>query len=279
MIANDNLIEGGGGSPSLDYLINNQANAQTESYISKALFGFAIPSVWAVSGTASFVVNSGYDCSAQSPLTDYMTASSQNIATITNEAIFKYASNVSVGAKGYMECGGNAGKKVGDQNGASSLERHPALPSAPATSVIHRHPHVAFPPHPPKEQSPAYSDPKTLPHLQQFELPLQAPSPSPRTSGRLSGPQSGRSKGIASRVVVAFFRLGVFDGGTRDVHALVGQGEVVARETLDQLDVGFVAVLEDLEVKAGFTVGVDDDSDGHFGIVLMGQYWGASRVR
>ncbi|KAI2837835.1 hypothetical protein CBS63078_6420 [Aspergillus niger] len=112
MIANDNLIEGGGGSPSLDYLINNQANAQTESYISKALFGFAIPSVWAVSGTASFVVNSGYDCSAQSPLTDYMTASSQNIATITNEAIFKYASNVSVGAKGYMECGGNAGKKV-----------------------------------------------------------------------------------------------------------------------------------------------------------------------
>ncbi|PYH70942.1 chitinase [Aspergillus vadensis CBS 113365] len=77
MIANGNLIEGGGGSPLADYLTNSQINAQIESYISKAFFGFAIPSVWAVSGTAAFVVDSGYDCSAQNPLTDYMTASTQ----------------------------------------------------------------------------------------------------------------------------------------------------------------------------------------------------------
>ncbi|OJZ85163.1 hypothetical protein ASPFODRAFT_61841 [Aspergillus luchuensis CBS 106.47] len=77
MIANGNLIEGGGESPSVDYLTNNQINAQIESYISKAFFGFAIPSLWSVSGTAAFVVDSGHDCNAQNPLSDYMTASTQ----------------------------------------------------------------------------------------------------------------------------------------------------------------------------------------------------------
>ncbi|GKZ37253.1 hypothetical protein AbraIFM66950_008710 [Aspergillus brasiliensis] len=77
LIANGNLIEGGGGKPSTTYITNDETNTQIEGYINKAFFGFAIPSVWAVSGTAAFVVDSGYPCSAQNPLTDYMTASTQ----------------------------------------------------------------------------------------------------------------------------------------------------------------------------------------------------------
>ncbi|GCB21695.1 killer toxin subunits alpha/beta [Aspergillus awamori] len=77
LIANGNLIEGGGDSPSMDYKTDDETTAQIEGYINKAFFGFAIPSVWAVSGTAAFVIDSGYDCSAQNPLTEYMTASTQ----------------------------------------------------------------------------------------------------------------------------------------------------------------------------------------------------------
>ncbi|RAK99289.1 glycoside hydrolase family 18 protein [Aspergillus ibericus CBS 121593] len=77
LIANGNLIECSGGSASVSAKPDSQTNAQIESYISKAFFGFAIPSVWEVSGTAAFVVDSGYPCSAQNPLTDYMTAATQ----------------------------------------------------------------------------------------------------------------------------------------------------------------------------------------------------------
>ncbi|EKV10555.1 glycoside hydrolase family 18 protein [Penicillium digitatum] len=77
LIANGNLIEGSGGIPSVSPEPDADTNTQIEGYISKAFFGFAIPSVWAVSGTAAFVVDSGYPCSAQNPLTEYMTVATQ----------------------------------------------------------------------------------------------------------------------------------------------------------------------------------------------------------
>ncbi|PWY76008.1 glycoside hydrolase family 18 protein [Aspergillus sclerotioniger CBS 115572] len=77
MITNGNLMEGSGGSPSVSHKTDPQTNARIEGYISKAFFGFAIPSVWEVSGTAAFVLDSGYDCSAQNPLTEYMTNATQ----------------------------------------------------------------------------------------------------------------------------------------------------------------------------------------------------------
>ena len=77
MIANGNLIEGSGSSPTASPKPDDETNSQIESYISRAFFGFAIPEVWTVSGTAAFVVDSGYPCSAQNPLTEYMTAATQ----------------------------------------------------------------------------------------------------------------------------------------------------------------------------------------------------------
>ncbi|PKX96188.1 uncharacterized protein P174DRAFT_503368 [Aspergillus novofumigatus IBT 16806] len=40
--------------------------------ISKAFFGFAIPSIWAVSGTYAFIIDSGYDCGTIDPMGDYL---------------------------------------------------------------------------------------------------------------------------------------------------------------------------------------------------------------
>ncbi|RAH64784.1 glycoside hydrolase family 18 protein [Aspergillus aculeatinus CBS 121060] len=77
MIANGNLIEGSGAVPSVSSSTTPETTTQIESSINKAFFGFAIPSVWAVSGTDAFVVDSGYNCSAQNPLSDYMTAATQ----------------------------------------------------------------------------------------------------------------------------------------------------------------------------------------------------------
>ncbi|PYI14800.1 glycoside hydrolase, partial [Aspergillus violaceofuscus CBS 115571] len=77
LIANGNLIEGSGAAPSVTPSTTPETTTQIESSINKAFFGFAIPSVWAVSGAAAFVVDSGYPCSAQSPPSDYMTAATQ----------------------------------------------------------------------------------------------------------------------------------------------------------------------------------------------------------
>ncbi|WEW59000.1 hypothetical protein PRK78_004468 [Emydomyces testavorans] len=38
----------------------------------KSFFAFAIPNIWHVSGTFPFIIDSGYDCSAQDPLTKYL---------------------------------------------------------------------------------------------------------------------------------------------------------------------------------------------------------------
>ncbi|PYH88504.1 hypothetical protein BO71DRAFT_467833 [Aspergillus ellipticus CBS 707.79] len=77
LMTNGNLIEGSGGAPGIGNTTTTGTTSQIESSINKAFFGFAIPSVWAVSGTSAFVVDSGYPCSAQNPLTDYMTAATQ----------------------------------------------------------------------------------------------------------------------------------------------------------------------------------------------------------
>ncbi|WPG98091.1 Hypothetical protein R9X50_00087700 [Acrodontium crateriforme] len=77
LIANGNLIEGSGGSPSVYYQPDAETSSNVESYISKAFFGFAIPSVWTVSGAAAFIIDSGSPCSAQNPLSEYMTAATQ----------------------------------------------------------------------------------------------------------------------------------------------------------------------------------------------------------
>ncbi|RAK80256.1 glycoside hydrolase [Aspergillus fijiensis CBS 313.89] len=77
MIANGNLIEGSGAVPSVSPSTTPETTTQIESSINKAFFGFAIPSVWAVSGADAFVVDSGYNCSAQNPLSGYMTAATQ----------------------------------------------------------------------------------------------------------------------------------------------------------------------------------------------------------
>ncbi|RFU79626.1 glycoside hydrolase, superfamily [Trichoderma arundinaceum] len=77
MIANGNLIECSSGSPLIDCQTNSETNTQIEILINKAFFGFAIPEVWTVSGTAAFVVDSGYPCGTVNPLTQYMTVETQ----------------------------------------------------------------------------------------------------------------------------------------------------------------------------------------------------------
>ncbi|KGO76570.1 Peptidoglycan-binding Lysin subgroup [Penicillium italicum] len=76
MISNGNLIEGSSSDPK-DAVSNVESSTQIGNFINQAFFGFAIPSVWAVSGTSAFVVDSGYPCSAQNPLSDYMTTATQ----------------------------------------------------------------------------------------------------------------------------------------------------------------------------------------------------------
>ena len=55
----------------------NSETSTIEGFIDQAFFGFAIPEVWLASGTAAFVIDSGYPCSAQNPLSQYMTAATQ----------------------------------------------------------------------------------------------------------------------------------------------------------------------------------------------------------
>jgi hypothetical protein len=77
MIANGNLIECIAGNSVVPTSPDDTTTTDVESSIIQAFFGFAIPAVWTVSGTPAFVIDSGYPCSAQNPLTQYMTAATQ----------------------------------------------------------------------------------------------------------------------------------------------------------------------------------------------------------
>ncbi|KGO76979.1 hypothetical protein PITC_004000 [Penicillium italicum] len=77
LISDGKLIEGSGGAPSVGYQVSDSTSSDVEAFIGKAFFGYSIPTLWTISGSAAFVIDSGYPCSAQNPLTDYMTASTQ----------------------------------------------------------------------------------------------------------------------------------------------------------------------------------------------------------
>ncbi|KAJ5810753.1 uncharacterized protein N7503_002971 [Penicillium pulvis] len=76
IIANGNFVPSGvnGSSSTISSTTDKQTTSAVAGFISKALFGFAIPAVWDVVGTPAFIIDSGYPCSAQNPLSDYMTA-------------------------------------------------------------------------------------------------------------------------------------------------------------------------------------------------------------
>lgn len=170
LIANGQLIEGYGASPSVPSSPTGGTQSSIEGFIDLAFFGFAIPQVWLASGTAAFVLDSGYPCnplqgttkcsgytyidetsSASPKVSDcnqiikniqgtsgtwttgiggqrslasfgtchfgvqnkgvtgdvtYFTGT-QDIVNIITQAISQFAFNGLVGAKGYMNCGGD----------------------------------------------------------------------------------------------------------------------------------------------------------------------------
>jgi hypothetical protein len=71
LISDGKLIEGKGMAPPGPDAPAESASALRAS-ISKAFFGFAIPSIWTVSGTYAFIIDSGYDCGTIDPMGDYM---------------------------------------------------------------------------------------------------------------------------------------------------------------------------------------------------------------
>ncbi|KAJ5947147.1 Glycoside hydrolase superfamily [Penicillium verhagenii] len=77
LISDGKLIEGSGASPETGYDPTTSTTTDVEGFIGTAFFGYAIPALWTAAGTAAFVIDSGYACSAQNPLTDYMTDSTQ----------------------------------------------------------------------------------------------------------------------------------------------------------------------------------------------------------
>ena len=54
-----------------------QSLSSLQASITKAFFGYSIPAIWTVSGNYPFIIDSGYDCSADNPITDYMTPETQ----------------------------------------------------------------------------------------------------------------------------------------------------------------------------------------------------------
>ncbi|RAL13110.1 glycoside hydrolase family 18 protein [Aspergillus homomorphus CBS 101889] len=110
MIANGDLIEGSSAAPSVKPSTTPETTTQSESSIDKAFFGFAIPSVWAVSGAAAFVVDSGYPCSAQNPLSDYMTAATQEAtySCYNDKLYYLVRRDLLHGAPGLSSLGGGA---------------------------------------------------------------------------------------------------------------------------------------------------------------------------
>lgn len=55
LISDGKLIEGNGGAPSVAYQASDSTTFDIEAFIGKAFFGFSIPTLWTVSGTATFV--------------------------------------------------------------------------------------------------------------------------------------------------------------------------------------------------------------------------------
>ncbi|GFG09756.1 hypothetical protein IFM61392_06047 [Aspergillus lentulus] len=70
-ISDGKLIEGKGIAPPGPDAPAESASALRAS-ISKPFFGFANPSIWTVSGTYAFIIDSGYDCGTIAPMGDYM---------------------------------------------------------------------------------------------------------------------------------------------------------------------------------------------------------------
>jgi hypothetical protein len=94
LIANGQLIEGNNASPEVDPTPTSGQQTTLEGFIDLAFFGFAIPEMWLASGTAAFVVDSGYPCSAQNPLSQYMTAATQEATyTCYNNNLYKTISS------------------------------------------------------------------------------------------------------------------------------------------------------------------------------------------
>ncbi|GFF43688.1 hypothetical protein IFM58399_07030 [Aspergillus lentulus] len=71
LISDSKLIEGKGMAPPGPDAPAESVSALRAS-ISKAFFGFAIPSIWTVSGTYASNINLGYDCGTIDPMGDYM---------------------------------------------------------------------------------------------------------------------------------------------------------------------------------------------------------------
>ncbi|KAH8649335.1 hypothetical protein BX600DRAFT_388677 [Xylariales sp. PMI_506] len=74
LIANGQLIEGavGGVAEYPDVTAGDTTQAALQASISKALFAFAIPQLWAIAGTRAFILDSGYDCGTIDPEGDYL---------------------------------------------------------------------------------------------------------------------------------------------------------------------------------------------------------------
>jgi hypothetical protein len=79
IISNGKLIEGSvnssPASPPVPPVPRSLSSLQAS--IAKAFFGYSIPAIWTVSGAYPFIIDSGYDCSADNPITQYMDPDTQ----------------------------------------------------------------------------------------------------------------------------------------------------------------------------------------------------------
>ncbi|KAK3500592.1 hypothetical protein B0T13DRAFT_535440 [Neurospora crassa] len=76
----DGSVNGGGSSPTdaLDTTANSPLMAEVRASISKAFFAFALPSIWSVSGTTAFIMDSGFDCGTVDPMGEYLDKDTQH---------------------------------------------------------------------------------------------------------------------------------------------------------------------------------------------------------
>ncbi|OAQ63718.2 chitinase [Pochonia chlamydosporia 170] len=67
LISDGKFIQGKGrGAPA------SPSNAALKAAIGKAFFAYAIPAIWAVSGTSPFIIDSGFNCGVNDPIGGYM---------------------------------------------------------------------------------------------------------------------------------------------------------------------------------------------------------------
>lgn len=84
LVANGHFIDGsfnGGGSgirDALDTRADSPLMTEVRASISKAFFAFAIPSIWSVSGTTAFIIDSGFDCGTVDPMNEYLDKDTQH---------------------------------------------------------------------------------------------------------------------------------------------------------------------------------------------------------